>query len=135
MFTGAIRRSGKKLIDVARWFVGDLATTSQTVADDLAHFGAPVEPPKAQTDLTVLPDNWVAATALTTAGSQWQFCKDGVEVALDYARADIAWRYAGLTLTPADFTKLQLLERTVVGLLRRPDEIKTETGAALTLRR
>nr|WP_275447005.1 DUF1799 domain-containing protein [Pseudoalteromonas sp. Of7M-16] len=108
-----------------------MATQSKALDDDLAHFGAPVEPVKNRTDLYVLPQNWTAVKALSTANTQWQYCKDGIELALDYAGAEIAWRYADITLTPTDFDKLQFLERTVIGLLRRPDEKPTELGLTL----
>ncbi|WP_348772573.1 hypothetical protein [Pseudoalteromonas luteoviolacea] len=116
---------------MAKWFVGDLATQSKALDDDLAHFGAPVEPVKTEAGLYVLPQNWTAVKALSAANTQWQYCKDGIELALDYARAEIAWRYADIALTPTDFDKLQFLERTVIGLLRRPDEKPTEPSASL----
>jgi hypothetical protein len=116
--------------------VGDLATQSQTLDDDEAHFGAPVKAaPKNDKDdtLFVLPANHVAVIAITTASSQWQLDNNGVEFALDYAGADIAWRYANITLTPDDFDKVQTLERTIIGLIRRPDEQQLEFGVTLTL--
>ncbi|MBQ4879637.1 DUF1799 domain-containing protein [Pseudoalteromonas luteoviolacea] len=115
--------------------MGDLATHSKHLDDDLAHFGAPIEPIKSKTDLYVLPQNWAAVKALSTANTQWQYCKDGIELALDYARAEIAWRYADITLTPTDFDKLQYLERTIIKLLRQTDEKPTEFGLTLTIRR
>ncbi len=109
--------------------MGDLAT-NKTLDDDLAHFGAPVVN-VTPTDLCVLPDNWLAVKALCTAGNQWQVCPGGVELALDYARADVAWRLADIRLSPTDFDKLQRLERDVVARLRRPDEQRTEFSVTL----
>ena len=111
--------------------MGDLATNNATLDDDEAHFGAPRQAQPKADSLYVLPENWQAVTALSTAGTQWQLCKQGMELALDYARADVAWRYAGITLTPTDFSKLQQLERLIVGLIRRPDEKPTEPGVTL----
>ena len=113
--------------------MGDLAAASKTLDDDEAHFGAPKAPVTQDETLFVLPPNHAAVVALTTASSQWQRDNEGVEVALDYARADIAWRYAGLTLTPDDFTKLQTLERSIIGLIRRPDEQQVEFGVTFKL--
>ncbi|WP_260492413.1 DUF1799 domain-containing protein [Pseudoalteromonas maricaloris] len=126
-----ISRTGKKLVDVARWYVGDLATNNSTLDDDEAHFGAPSKTKPQADSLYVLPENWTAVLALSTAGTQWQLCKQGMELALDYARAEVAWRYADITLTPTDFSKLQQLERLIVGLIRRPDEKPTEPSVTL----
>ena len=103
---------------------------------DEAHFGAPakVSAPK-QESLDVLPGNWLAVQALICAGTQWQYDNHGVEIALDYQRADIAWRYSDITLTPKDFEKLQLLERSIIAMIRRPDEQQPESGITLTIRR
>ncbi|MEM5546999.1 hypothetical protein [Pseudoalteromonas fuliginea] len=115
--------------------MGDLAAASKTLDDDEAHFGAPMaqEAPNKDDTLFVLPSNHTAVVALTTASSQWQRDNQGVEIALDYARADIAWRYANITLNPDDFAKLQTLERTIIGLIRRPDEQQLEFGVTLKL--
>ena len=114
--------------------MGDLAADSKTLDDDEAHFGAPKQTaPNKDETLFVLPPNHAAVVALTTASSQWQRDNQGVEIALDYARADIAWRYANITLNPDDFAKLQTLERTIIGLIRRPDEQQTEFGVTLKL--
>lgn len=77
-----------------------------------------------------MPENWTAVRALTIAGTQWQF-KDNIEIALDYQRANVAWELSDLKLSPTDFEKLQLLERTVVQLLRRPDEQPTQPSVTL----
>jgi len=116
--------------------VGDLATDSNVIDSDEAHFGAPVKvlAPK-EAVLFVLPGNWLAVHALTCAGTQWQYDNHGVEIALDYQRADIAWRYSDITLTPKDFEKLQLLERSIISMIRRPDEQQPESGITLTIRR
>ncbi|MBQ4864379.1 DUF1799 domain-containing protein [Pseudoalteromonas sp. MMG013] len=116
--------------------MGGLATQSKTLDDDLAHFGGPVtkQEQSAQSDLYVLPQNWPAVNALTLASSQWQYCKDGIEIALDYARAEIAWRYAELKLTPTDFNKLQFLERTIITIARQRDE-RFESSITLEVRR
>ncbi|CAI86623.1 MULTISPECIES: hypothetical protein [Pseudoalteromonas] len=113
--------------------MGDLAASSKTLDDDEAHFGAPKAPLTKEDTLFVLPQNHCAVIALTTASSQWQRDNEGVEIALDYARADIAWRYANITLTPNDFEKLQTLERTIINIIRRPDEQQTEFGVTLKL--
>lgn len=114
--------------------MGDLAADSKTLDDDEAHFGAPTkDAPQVEETLFVLPQNHTAVLALTAASSQWQRDNDGVEIALDYARADIAWRYANITLNPDDFAKLQILERTIIGLIRRPDEQQLEFGVTLKL--
>lgn len=114
--------------------MGDLAADSKTLDDDEAHFGAPKNiVPHDEETLFVLPQNHTAVLALTTASSQWQRDNQGVEIALDYARADIAWRYANITLNPDDFAKLQTLERTIIGLIRRPDEQQLEFGVTLKL--
>ncbi|WP_240503657.1 MULTISPECIES: DUF1799 domain-containing protein [Pseudoalteromonas] len=108
---------------------------SKTVDDDLAHFGGPITKPQ-KNELYVLPQNWPAVNALTLASSQWQYCKDGVEIGLDYARAEIAWRYAELKLTPSDFNKLQFLERTIITIQRQGDEQQRfESGPTFTIRR
>lgn len=112
--------------------MGDLATQSNTLDSDEAHFGAPTAPVKIiEETLWVIPSNWLAVRAITCASSQWQYDKNDVEIALDYARADIAWRYAGIELKPDDFDKLQVLERNIIGLIRRSDEQKPESGTAL----
>lgn len=114
--------------------MGDLATVSDTLDSDEAHFGAPAAPPVELEDtLWVLPTNWLAVRAITCASSQWQYDKNSVEIALDYARADIAWRYAGIELSPNDFEKLQTLERSIIGLIRRPDEQQFESGPTLSV--
>lgn len=113
--------------------MGDLAAASKTIDDDEAHFGAPTKVLPHEHTLFVLPSNHTAVVALTTASSQWQLDNQGLEIALDYARADIAWRYANITLNPDDFAKLQTLERTIIGLIRRPDEQQLEFGVTLKL--
>nr|WP_249318935.1 DUF1799 domain-containing protein [Pseudoalteromonas sp. BDTF-M6] len=110
-----------------------MATQSKTLDDDLAHFGAPKEKPVEQPTLWVLSDNWQAVTAITTAGTQWKLDHQGVELALDYNCADIAWRYAGIELSPDDFARVQTLERTIIGHIRRPDEQQSEFGVTLTV--
>ncbi|NOU50269.1 DUF1799 domain-containing protein [Pseudoalteromonas sp. JBTF-M23] len=114
--------------------MGDLAA-SKTVDDDLAHFCGPITKPKTQNELYVLPQNWPAVNALTLASSQWQYCKEGVEIGLDYARAEIAWRYAELKLTPSDFNKLQFLERSIITIQRQGDEQRLESSVTLEVRR
>lgn len=133
MCPGTISSTGKKLNDVARWFVGDLATVSTNLENDEAHFGAPQTYQAPPTHLWVLPSLWRAVEAITSASSQWVFDKDGVEIALDYARADIAWRYAELALTKTDFNHVQTLERMILGLIRRPDEQQFEFGVTLSV--
>ncbi|SFD55237.1 hypothetical protein [Pseudoalteromonas denitrificans] len=117
--------------------MGDLAAQSNVLSSDEAHFGAPVKAQiaQAQTDLHVLPCNWLAAQAITSAGTQWQYDNHGIEIALDYQRADIAWGYSNINLTPKDFDKLQLLERSILAMIRRPDEQQPEPGVTLTIRR
>lgn len=128
----SIPRTRKKLIDVARWFVGDLAAYSTTTDNDEAHFGAPTKT-KAQSTLTVLPANWLAVNALCTANTQWQFDKNEVERGLNYQGAHIAWQLADITLTPVDFEKVQFLERTIIALVRKTHEQHTEPCATLEL--
>lgn len=133
MFPSAVSSAGKKLNDVARWFVGELATESTTLTKDEAHFGGPVVSVKKPAQLWVLPTNWKAAQALSIASTQWQYDKDSVEIALDYARADVAWRYSNLLLSNDDFERVQTLERMILGLIRRPDEQQSEFGVTLSV--
>jgi len=113
--------------------VGDLATDSTVIDGDEAHFGAPKQSEELPTHLWVLPTIWRSVEAITCASSQWVFDKDGVEIALDYARADIAWRYSDITLSKADFGNVQTLERMILGLIRRPDEQQSEFGVTLSV--
>lgn len=113
--------------------MGDLATDSKTLESDEAHFGAPIITENKPTLLWVLPTNWRAVEAITCASTQWVFDKDGVEIALDYARADIAWRYGDVTLSKDDFANVQTLERMILGLIRRPDEQQPEFGVTLSV--
>ena len=111
--------------------MGDLAADNDTLNTDEAHFGAPVTPNDSEKTLWVIPCHWRAIEALTCASSQWQLDNKGIEIALDYARADVAWRYADIALTPSDFTKVQALERMILGLIRRPDEQQSKFSVTL----
>lgn len=118
---------------MAAWYVGEPPSEADA---DLAVFmrQAGNEPPPQQDQcVLVLPELKAAVKAFTAAGTQFQRDKDNVEIALDYARADVAWRYLGLTLTPDDFDMIQRIERFVLKRVRTNEQ--PEFKSEVTIRR
>lgn len=101
--------AAKKLTDVAKeWAAGDSAKDEE-LENDFKFFGGHCETEEKTT--FVHPDNWQAFLAFTDVQTQWQLDSQDKRYALDYQRAQVAWKMLGYTLTAADFSKIQTLEK------------------------
>jgi len=67
----------------------------------------------------VLPENWPAAKLFVDCSSQWAMAPSGRAIGLRYEAVDVVIRRAGHQLTPDDWSRFQVLERTAIKELNR----------------
>lgn len=87
---------------------------SKELEDDWAFFGGDTGALQQPDEhMAVHPDNWLALRAFDAVQTQWVLTPEGKKFALDYARAEVAWRRLGMDPKDDDFARIQTLERVV----------------------
>lgn len=67
-----------------------------------------------QKDFAVWPENWPAVKLFRAVSSQWRIAANGLPYGLDYAGVEACARLSNITLSPALFEHIQIMENAAV---------------------